>query len=322
MLSSRAVNSASEKFVRVSALLILVLQNTALVLLTKFSYQYTREPYLVCTVVACSESVKLFLSLALVLCLEGSQVLYSGLRGVLQNAPQLSLPSLLHVFQNNLIFEGVRLLHPTVYMVCSQSKILTSSLFATVLLKTIITGRQAFALCLLVLGMILAHSTNDMTHGVNESDSADALKGVAIVFMASITSGFAGTYLEKIYKEQKTGGLNSIWVRNMQLACLSLPIAVLNAVWKEGTAMLANGMFTGYDLVVVMIIVLQAVGGLVVAAVMRHASNVLKCFAVSISICNCILATNYVFPDDEYEIGLHQALGILCVIAATFIYSK
>ena len=128
------------------------------------------------------------------------------------------------------------------YMVCSQSKILTSSLFAAVLLKTIITRRQAFALCLLMLGMILAQSADDMTHGVNESDSADALKGVAIVFTASITSAFARTYLEKIYKEQKTSGLDSIWVRNMQLACLSLPIAIVNAVCKDGTTMLANGM--------------------------------------------------------------------------------
>ena len=319
-MSSRAGNGVSEKCVKASTLLLLAMQNTAVVLLTKFSYRDTRTPYIVSTVVACSECAKLFLSSALVVVLEGPEALYGGLRKVPHSALHLSVPSLLYVFQNNLIFEGVRLLHPTVYMVCSQSKILTSALFGTILLKTIITRRQALALCLLILGMILAQSTDDTMYGLSDGNS---LKGVAIVFMASITSGFAGTYLEKIYKEQKTGGsCDSILVRNMQLACLSLPIAAGNAVLRDGATMLSNGIFTGYNLAVIMIITLQAVGGLVVAAVMRYASNVLKCFAVSISICICILLTNYVLPGSELGLGHHQAFGILFVVAATFMYTK
>jgi len=49
--------------------------------------------------------------------------------------------------------------------------------------------------------------------------------------------------------------------------------------------------FQGYDIVVAIVVVLQATGGLVVATVTRYAGNILKCFAVLISMCNCALFT-------------------------------
>ena len=50
--------------------------------------------------------------------------------------------------------------------------------------------------------------------------------------------------------------------------------------WRDGERLRANeGVFQGYDGVVLLVIALQAIGGLVIAAVLRYAGNVLKCFA-------------------------------------------
>jgi len=55
---------------------------------------------------------------------------------------------------------------------------------------------------------------------------------------------------------------------------------------------------------------------------LRYAGNVLKCFAVSISICNCALATT-VFPKDGgHGLSAGATLGIAFVIGSTFLYSN
>jgi UDP-sugar transporter A1/2/3 len=55
--------------------------------------------------------------------------------------------------------------------------------------------------------------------------------------------------------------------------------------------------------------------------VLRYAGNVLKCFAVSISICNCALATT-VFANDGHILSVTASLGIALVIGSTFLYSN
>ena len=114
-------SSASRKR-QALALFILTLQNTALVLVTKFSYRQAATPYVVSTVIASSELVKLVLSYILLVASSGQSAARDALREVPSNASCLAVPSLLYVIQNNLLFEGVRLLSPTAFMVCSQEQ--------------------------------------------------------------------------------------------------------------------------------------------------------------------------------------------------------
>ena len=313
---------SSQKALQLSALLLLTLQNTALVLLTKFSYRKSATPYIASTVIAFSECLKLVVSCSLVVVYDGLETLIAAFRDISTSWLRLSLPSVLYVLQNNLLFEGVRLLSPTVYISCSQSKILTSALFGTILLKTRITRKQCISLCMLVVGMIMVQIEREPIHGVTVTRSEPPIKGVVLVFTASITSGFAGAYLEKMYKEVAVDGQShSIWYRNTQLACFSVPFAFFASYWQDGARVISNGVLLGYDYVVVTIIALQAIGGLVVAAVMRYASNVMKCFAVSLSICNCTVANAFLFGDGKLNMRVHQALGVALVIGATFAYA-
>ena len=114
----------------------------------------------------------------------------------------------------------------------------------------------------------------------------------------------------------------SIWFRNVQLACFSLPVAVMCTVWRDVERFsTSEDLFQGYDSVVLLVIVLQAVGGLVVAAGLRYAGNILKCFAVSISICNCAVATAAFF-NDGHGLSTGEIFGIALVISSTFLYSN
>jgi len=313
-------SSTSRKY-QALVLLILTMQNTALVLITKLSYRKT-TPYVVSTVVTSAELVKLILSCSLLIILDGQSIARDALREVPSNAMRLAVPSILYVIQNNLLFEGVRLLSPTAYMVCSQSKILTSAFCSGLLLGTQIKRKQYVALLVLVCGMIMVqsgerHGTGVPWRGVH---NVETLRGMFSVFTASFTSGFAGAYLEKMYKEAGAEK-RSIWFRNTQLAFFSLPVAVLCAAWHDGEHFRTNkDVFQGYDGVVLLVIALHAFGGLIVAAVLRYAGNVLKCFAVSISICNCAIATT-VFLGDGHGLSIRAIFGIALVIVSIFLYS-
>ena len=193
------------------------------------------------------------------------------------------------------------------------------------LLRMRITRKQYVALIALVCGMIMVEVGETSTGDASDVDtgvfSSDALRG-SVVFLAAVTSGFAGAYLEKMYKGE--GGVRrSIWFTNSQLPCFSLPIAVMGALgkdWKRTRA--SGGMFQGFDESVFLIIALQALGGLIVAMVLRYAGNALKCCAVSISTCTCAIAMRVVSERSHHDVCTSTVLGVTLVIGSTFSYSN
>ena len=93
----------------------------------------------------------------------------------------------------------------------------------------------------------------------------------------------------------------------------------MSAYWRDSAQIGRGGFFQGYDYVVAIVVILQATGGLVVALVMRHAGNILKCFAVSISMCNCAVFTCLVSSEQTSVFTL--VMGLALVVAAAFAYS-
>ena len=301
-----------------AALLLLTVQNTALVLCTKLSFRESAEPYLVSSVILASEVLKLLSSGMLSIIIDGKPTI----RGVFGKSPSGSLrfavPSLLYVIQNSLLFEGVRLLQPVVYIACSQSKILTSAFFSVLVLNTSVTRAQFFAIVLLIIGMVMVQFDSSASENTEVTDR-NAIRGLLAVIIAATTSGYAGAHLEKIYKEVGARNQVSIWFRNLQLAVFSVPIAYVTSSWQSTQSEITK--FEGFDCVVIFVVFLQAIGGLITAAVMRYASNILKCFAVSISICNCALATPYLLENEsDNSTKPYQLCGIGLVIAATFMF--
>ncbi|OBS58048.1 hypothetical protein A6R68_10825 [Neotoma lepida] len=86
----------------------------------------------------------------------------------------------------------------------------------------------------------------------------------------------------------------------------------------DGELVSKNGFFQGYNQLTWIVVILQALGGLVIAAVIKYADNILKGFATSLSI---ILSTiiSYFWLQDFVPTSVFF-LGAILVIAATFLY--
>lgn len=136
-------------------------------------------------------------------------------------------------------------------------------------------------------------------------------------------SGASSVYLEKILKANDSRKL-TIWERNFQLALYSMLLMLLIVYWElwagsEGGSMVADMTpFQGWSIYTVGIVVLQASGGILVAATLKYADAILKNFATAGSIIMSGIL-GYIFM--EGHIDIFMVLGAFCTILALFNYT-
>ncbi|KAJ1942856.1 hypothetical protein EC988_006382, partial [Linderina pennispora] len=115
------------------------------------------------------------------------------------------------------------------------------------------------------------------------------------------------------------GSRKSLWTRNVQLSLFSTIPALFGVLVVDGQGVRTNGFFYGYTSWTLGAIACQAVGGLIVAVVVKYADNILKGFATSISIILSCLASVWIF---DFRITKAFVFGTALVIYATYMYGK
>lgn len=125
----------------------------------------------------------------------------------------------------------------------------------------------------------------------------DAYVGLLAVVGVCVCSGLAGVYFEKVIKDSPK--VNSLWLRNVQMSLYSLfPAFFVGVVFLDGETVARYGFFAGYNWVVVLAVVIQAVGGIIAAFCIYYADNITKNFAASISVVLSALGSFVLFDFD------------------------
>lgn len=107
--------------------------------------------------------------------------------------------------------------------------------------------------------------------------------GLTAVLVAAVVSGLTGVYFEKLLKDSTSPA--SVWTRNIQLSFYSLfPAFIVGVVVTDGKEIAKHGFFDGYNGIVWIAIVFQAVGGVLTSLCINYADNIAKNFATGISI--------------------------------------
>ncbi|KAJ1661648.1 UDP-galactose transporter Gms1 [Coemansia sp. RSA 1813] len=300
------------------SLVILTIQNSTLVLVMRYSRIVSTERYYTSTAVLLSELTKFFVCLYI-----------SSKESVKENGGRLSvsrvyadimggdswkmlIPAALYTIQNNLQFVAVSLLDAATFQVSYQLKILTTALCSVILLGTVLNVNRWVSLVILTLGIILVQLPSSPADGAADT-STSPLMGLVVVFVACVLSGLAGVYFEKVLK----GSRKSVWTRNVQLSLFSMIPALFGVFVVDGAGVRQNGFLYGYTGWTYLAIACQALGGLVVAVVVKYADNILKGFATSISIILSCLASVWFF---DFHITLPFMAGTAMVIYATYMY--
>ena len=140
------------------------------------------------------------------------------------------------------------------------------------------------------------------------------LLGMAAAVLAASLSSLAGVYFEAIVKRSETAA-PSLWVRNVQLCLFTLPIAAVT-VGAQWGAVRAQGLVL--DTPTVLLVTLNAGGGLLVAAVIKYGDNILKNFTTA---CSVILGTMISVGLFGFELTPIFGTGALLVVGATYVYA-
>jgi len=99
----------------------------------------------------------------------------------------------------------------------------------------------------------------------------------------------------------------------------SVIIALILIFVEDSAAIATQGFLGGYTPIVWTVVIVQAVGGLIVAAVVKYADNVLKVFATSFSIVvSCVLSAIFF----DFHASLTFVIGASLVVLATGLYSQ
>ncbi|KXS22391.1 nucleotide-sugar transporter [Gonapodya prolifera JEL478] len=321
------------------SLLILVVQNSMLVIVMKYARNQPGHSFLSSTAVVMSEVFKLLVSSIIYYRDEQSarashtpvrahplgfppgfslRKFWHELFGPESQWYKLTVPAVLYFVQNNLQYVAVGALDAATFQVTYQMKILTTALCSVLMLNRTLSSQKWISLVLLTVGIALVQlppETFSSAPSKSQSHSSDPGKGLIAVTVACVLSGLAGVYFEKILK----GSTASLWVRNVQLSLFTIiPGYLFGVLFMDGQKLRdGGGFFQAYTIWTWGAIATQALGGLVVAVVVKYADNILKGFATSISIILSSLASVYLFA---FQMTPQFFGGAGMVIYATYLY--
>ncbi|CEF69343.1 UDP-galactose translocator [Strongyloides ratti] len=249
-----------------------------------------------------------------------------------------SIPAFCYAIQNLLYYYAISYLDATLLLVLQQIKILSTAFFTVVLLKKKLSPLQWLSMLILIIGIILVQikfpTIKNDEHSNNSTKKNETIEttthfyplpnpfhippqiiGLTMVMIGTTIAGFVGTFLEKMFKNNDT----SIWARNFQLSIFSIPVHLSTAFASEFNKISTNGLFIGFDYMVLLMAFIFGVHGMVVAILLKHASSILKCFASGFVITLTALVSIIVF--DKWPSYL-MIVGTLVIFIAVYIYTN
>lgn len=139
--------------------------------------------------------------------------------------------------------------------------------------------------------------------------------GLTAVLASSLVSGFAGVYMERIFKKQRR---TSFWISNAQLYTFGIFLALIGVIYQDGVEISRMGFFYGYDIVVCLVVLFASAGGIIVSLILKYASCITKGFATSCAIVLSSIISVYLF---DFIPSVLFVAGALSVIAAVLLYT-
>lgn len=319
MGASTGKKTLSDRNLKYISLITLTAQNAILGLSMRYSQTREGDRFINSTAVATAEVVKLLTCLFLVFrdenhsLVQWRRTLYETIWVNKADTLKVGIPSLIYLVQNNLLYVAAGNLDVATYQITYQLKILTTAVFAVLMLNKKLIKLQWFSLVVLVAGVAMVQLSDSKESSVSDREQSKTV-GFAAALSACVLSGLAGVYFEKILKGSTEV---SVWMRNVQLSLLSLPLGFGMAFIKDGADIANNGFFFGYDLFVVYLVGMNATGGLLVAVVVKYADNILKGFACSLAIIISSIISIFLFG---FQLSLQFVAGGALVIGSIFLY--
>mmetsp|Transcript_13631 Transcript_13631/g.28583 ORF Transcript_13631/g.28583 Transcript_13631/m.28583 type:complete len:361 (-) Transcript_13631:276-1358(-) len=308
----------------------MVLQNSATVLVGRYTRAGIRveDQYSVNHLIVITEIGKFLLSCVFEHVTTNGALTKSIRENIIdrpRDALKIMIPALLYLVQNTLLYVALSNLTAPLFQVTYQAKLVTTAIVSVIMLNRKYSPQQW--VCLVALSVGVAVVVLDKQDDSKKKDDdvmapQSLIVGLTAVSVACFSSALAGVYFEKVVKNP-SGGKQipvSVWMRNMQLAFFTIVIAVFQGLWSGSDPDKASlSYFHGFTFWPCVLVCLQAGGGLLVAAVIKYADNVLKGLATGVSVC---FATAVSFVLFGTPISGQFVVGAFVILVSVYFFSN
>lgn len=182
------------------------------------------------------------------------------------------------------------------------------------ILRRVLGASKWRALILLMIGVTLTVSQPSCGPAVSASEAKNRYLGVLATIAAACGSGFAGVYFEMVLKNAENV---SVWGRNFQLGVYSIALASVTMVFDD--EVLQRGAFHGWSPMAVLVALVMASGGILVALVVKYTDALIKGYASALSIVVSGVLSNLIFGT---ELTLQFAAGASVVVISLMNYQS
>lgn len=259
-------------------LCLLCMQNTMFTVLRRYSQGVLKENYSKYEVLLAGELIKMVYSAYKISSsLKAGDKAAPRLNYLLRRSSKMAILAMIYGAMNILSFVALRNISAGMFTIFAQLKILTTATCSKVMLRRSYSMTKWRALLSLMMGVLLFSEPiwNRDDAGVNP-EGGNIFLGTTAVLAEVTMSGFASIYFEKVIKTdpEQLG----IWERNYQLAFGSIPIYIMFILYDGGGNVGFGG---GWSVVAVVLALLGAAGGMLVALSIKHGDSILKTLATT-----------------------------------------
>ena len=349
---------SSSNSLRITLLILMVLQNSATVLVGRHTRsRIPDELFEISSFIIACEASKLLLSCFFEFIHSGGHLIQSIRQNIFTSKESLLIlvPTLLYLIQNSLLHVALSHLSAPVFQVTYQFKLVTTALASVLFLDRRYSPKQW--VCLLSLGAgvatvvlgervtVLKEAVTPDTNtqvGLEASSNIHSIAlGLAAVCTACISSALASVSLERMLKGTSSAGKKkgkekhnadaktlsgqkkqpSLWLRNIELATFSLVVATIrrqHSLYGRSSEEI-KPFFHNFSGWVYVLLGLQAGGGLLVAAVMKYADNVLKGLATGVSVVVSSVGSAVLFGT---PINTYFSVGAATILCSVYLFSN
>ncbi|KAL7719592.1 UDP-N-acetylglucosamine transporter [Entamoeba marina] len=288
-------------------LILLCLQTTIQSILGRYSRGVLKETYSIPSTIVFNEILKFCICLFMLKVVEKRQNLFQHIIHLIKTSLISSVPGLIYFIQNMLLYIILQNTQAAVYTVIIQLKIFTTAVFSILFLGRKLSFTQWRALILLVCGVILVEISANRNSGKNDETENNLLGILLMVFTWKNI-------------KNKTAGAEplNIWERNVQLSVYGTSFALISTFVFDGQKVLTNGFFGGWSYITILLIIIQGVGGIIVALVMTYADNIVKGFSIGSAIVLTTICSIFIFGA---QVDMTFAIGASFVIISIANYN-
>lgn len=298
-------------------LILLAVQNSSKNLLMRFVMK-EKPQFLTSAAVIGSECTKLMLSVLYILLVErkpfGSIVQY--MKQDWKNTLLVAVPGTAYNLQTSLEYVALANLDAAMFSVLVQTKLLFTATFAAIVIGKKLKYIQVISLVLLTVGVMLCNMKfGDDANNYN-------MKGIIATLGIAVSSGFASVYTEKVIKTHRAKssvtGQYGLAYTQVQLASMSLVTIGIYACIMDFRTIIDYGLFHKFNGGAFLTVLNSAIGGLIVAAVLKYADSVLKGYATAISVIMTGVLSMVLFGT---QLNIVYFMGIVNVVVAVLLYN-